>query len=738
MSRLNYIATILVFLLLFTVTTSQAQQSTPRKKVGLVFGGGGAKGAAEVGVLKVLEEAGIPIDYIAGTSIGGLVGALYSIGYNANYMDSLFRNQDWIFLLSDQVKRVDKVFLSKKEKETYAFHIPFSINGEGSIPNGYVTGQNVLNLFTKLTTGYHDVKNFMDLPIPFKCVSVDIVHGRQVNLSSGSLPVAMRSTMSIPGVFVPVSRDSMLLIDGGALDNFPVDVVKDMGAEIIIGIDLTTGWKTKSELTSLPSMLSQLIDIMGEQKYRENRYATDLYINPPLKGYSAASFQDAAIDSMLEIGEKAARKQWDEIIALKKKIYNQGTKEDSVVTKLKERELPTKYYINNIKINGIKTEDEKWLRNKINLHEHSVIHTSQIDHAISIMQGMNTFLTVEYYLTDNPPYDLVFELTPKNYKALNIGIRFDTEAIGSLLLNASNDNDMNTNYHYSVTGRISKNPYLKLQFTYGNFFNHRFSASYMIKYNDFGLYSHTNKLEKLEYASQHIEAYYSKIHSNFRIQGGVQFDFFNYNHYMYLPDNSPVKMSASHFINYFGDFLLDTYNKDYFATVGTKANIHAILYTKNGLSYKGGAPFGSIRFNVEKPVKLTSKLYLMPLLKGRFLIGNDISCYYQNYLGGIFDGIYFPQQESWETDQHTQIVQNSFIGARLNLRYQLKDKLYITALSEYGKESHSIQKLISGKDIWGYGLRASYDLLFGPLSLQVNYSSLYKNMGIYLNAGFYF
>ena len=143
----------LVLFCCFAHTPLQAQQ--PRKKVGLVLGGGGAKGAAEVGVLKVLEEADIPVDYIAGTSIGAIVGGLYAIGYDAADIDSLYRNQNWLFLLSDQVKRESETFLSKEEREKYIVHIPLSKERKVSLPTGYVKGQNIFNLFSKLTVGYH-------------------------------------------------------------------------------------------------------------------------------------------------------------------------------------------------------------------------------------------------------------------------------------------------------------------------------------------------------------------------------------------------------------------------------------------------------------------------------------------------------------------------------------------------------------------------------------------------------
>ncbi len=716
-----------------------AQQEQPaRKKVGLVLGGGGAKGAAEVGVMKVLEEANIPIDYIAGTSIGGVVAGLYAIGYNAHFIDSMFRSQNWIFLLGDEVKRVDKTFLYKKNKETYTFNVPFSLKKKGTIPNGYITGQNILNLYTNLTTGYHQVNNFMDLPIPYKCVATDIVYGNQVNISSGSLPVAMRSTMSIPGVFIPMSRDSMLLIDGGALDNFPVDVVRDMGAEIIIGIDLTTGWKTKEELKTLPNMVSQLINIMGERKYHENRYATNLYINPPLKGYGTASFTDSAIDSMITIGENAGRAQWNEIIELKKQIYYDTLYCDTITIKKRDRVCQSTYEINKIEIIGIKESDKKWFRNRINLKENSIITIDQINKAISIMQGVNAFYMVNYYLTDKAPYDLTFVLTPKQYKLLNIGARIDNVNIAGLLLNVNNDNNIAVHNHYSFTTRISRNPYIRLQYSNGNFYNQRFSVNYTFRYNNFGLYSHNHKIMNFNFISQSFEALYSKTKLNSRYQFGITADIMGGKDSLYRPNYKLDKVKYKHSINYFADYLYDGLDSDYFPSSGYKVHVKGMLYTHNGITYQKGYPNGSIQFAGETAWKLLPSLYLLPKISGRFLFGKDFPLYYQNYIGGIFDANLFPKQIEWETSQYVHLLDNYYLSARINLRYMIKKRLYITAMSEFGKSSHKFKDIIDGKYSWGVGLRASYDFFLGPISAQINYSNLYKNVGFFINAGFYF
>ena len=277
---------IFLFALLFILPEGMGQ----RKKVGLVLSGGGAKGVAHIGVLKVLEEAGIPIDYISGTSMGAIIGGLYAVGYDAKTLDSLVRVQDWTSLLSDKVSRNYLPFYKKRSTEKYLFSLAFSGRDGFKLPAGFVEGNSIYNLFSDLTVGYHDSISFRDLPIPFACVAANMVDGSEVVMDSGVLPLAMRASMAIPGAFEPVYLDGMLLVDGGISNNFPVDVAKDMGAEITIGVDLSTGLKDVEGLDNITGMVNQLVAFMGMQNYQKNKESVDLYLNPGLQGYSAASF----------------------------------------------------------------------------------------------------------------------------------------------------------------------------------------------------------------------------------------------------------------------------------------------------------------------------------------------------------------------------------------------------------------------------------------------------------------
>lgn len=729
-----------LFLIIIGFSFCFSDVNAQRKKVGLVLGGGGAKGAAEVGVLKVLEEAGIPIDYIVGTSIGSIVGGLYSIGYRSQALDSLFRTQDWIFLLSDQVKRQDVSAFSKDERERYLLRVPLSLKKNTPMAAGLVTGQNIYNLFSNMTIGYHDVPSFSNLPIPFACIAVDIVAGKEAVLSSGSLPLAMRSSMSIPGVFSPVEMGNMLLIDGGALNNFPADVVKRMGADIIIGIDLSTGWKKKEDLGSLPNVLSQLINIMGENKYLQNKKLPDLYINPHLKGYGPASFQKADIDSMISLGERAARAQWGDIIALKQRIYANATDSEKIAAKQPVRNIPKEQLvqIDSVKMEGVGEDVESWIRKKIKISDHSTVSTADIGHAISMLQGLDIFSSVEYKLNNDEPADLTFVLKEKDYKSINVGVRFDTEEIASILLNTSNEKKLGTNHHYAITGRLSKNPYLKVGYNYGNYFNPKFGLSYQLGYSDYKLYSHNAKVDVLNYLSQSITAFFGKAFSNFRFRFGARYDYFHFEGPLYDVDYNKVDVGDSHFINYFTKLELDTYDNKYYPTHGGRVELQGTMYTNNGATYKGHSPFADFSVAMQTAWRLSHRLYALPALRGRFVFGNNIPLIYQNYVGGVYESRYLPQQMPWETVLYTHIVDRNFLAARLGLRYMIQHKIFVTAIGEYGKEDHYFSSILKGKNDWGCALRASYDYILGPIGLQVNYSNMFKNLGVYINAGLFF
>jgi len=321
---------VLAMLLLLWLVPMAAQ----RPKVGLVLGGGGAKGAAEIGVLKEIERQNIPIDYIAGTSIGSIVGALYSVGFCADELDSLFRSQSWLSLFTDRSAKLQWEPYKVNDGVTSIFGFPVWRNsprkgGKEFDPTniGVMKGDSITSLFRRLTM-LPDSVNFDELPIPFRCVAFDLVADSEVVLTEGSLPLAMRSSMAIPGLFKPVSMNGMRLVDGGMANNLPVDVVREMGADIVIAIDLTQDTVAKpskfqlKEWTGIGGVLNYLVSRPDLEKYRENLKGIDLYINPRLPDDDATSFGSQSISRMLKAGEREGKRQAKALEKLRNRIFS--------------------------------------------------------------------------------------------------------------------------------------------------------------------------------------------------------------------------------------------------------------------------------------------------------------------------------------------------------------------------------------------------------------------------------
>lgn len=712
-----------------------------RKKVGLVLGGGGAKGAAHIGVLKVLEEAGIPIDYIAGTSIGSIVGGLYSIGYTTNYMDSMFRHQDWKFLLSDQVQRRHRSFAAKEMREKFLVSLPFSKDEKTELPAGFVSGQNIYNLFSDMTIGYHYMNSFDSLPIPFACVAVDLVSGRPVVMNKGSLPLAMRASMSIPGVFAPVETDGMVLVDGGALNNLPTNVVRDMGADILIGIDLSTGNKSPGQLKTMLGMVDQLTNIMGAENYRQNKADIDLYFNPDLKGYSSASFTSDEIRIMMDRGEREARAKWDDILLLKKRIYADAGQQEEVrdiPVNRPARSLPDSLHIGCIRFMGITPDSEAWIRKSIQLQENSVITIKEIDDAVGILYGTDLFTRVEYYTTDGKPADLLFTLQPRPLNKLNIGLRFDSEDIASLLLNATLNRDFMRGITMSATGRLSKNPYLLLSSHAGIDFSQKVGLSYLLRYNDFRLYAGRKKIDNLTFLSQSADVSYLGVYHSLKFKVGLRYDFFSYTDYLYDMHSQPAEVSPEGFFGYFASLKFDNLDQKYYPTKGLSFGVGGEVFTDNLITYRDKSPFAALTINFDTAIPLLQRLCLLPSLQARVLLGDNIPLIYRNYMGGDMNTRYLPQQMSFAGVKYVQAFDDAVMQGALAFRYRIGSNHYLSASGAYARESSRFFNLFDGKSLWATSVRYSYNSIIGPIAFELNYSDRVEKLGAYVSLGYDF
>ena len=245
--------------------------SRQRPRVAVVLSGGGAKGMAHIGVLKVLERAGIPVDIVTGTSMGSIVGGLYAVGWSATQLDSLVRRQDWPFLLSDRAVYSSEDLEGRRLQSTYFFSKTLRLRKSHlSGAAGVIEGKNLMRLFRHLTAGYTDSMSFDSLPRRFACVATNIVDNTEYDFHSGVLAEAMRTSMSIPGVFTPVKKGDRVLVDGGLRNNYPADIARTMGAEYVIGVTVQGPPKTADDLIKGSSVLGQIVDVNCKNKDDDN------------------------------------------------------------------------------------------------------------------------------------------------------------------------------------------------------------------------------------------------------------------------------------------------------------------------------------------------------------------------------------------------------------------------------------------------------------------------------------
>lgn len=731
----------LLFLLiaLLTASATRAERATPqRKKVGLVLSGGGAKGMAHIGALKVIEEAGIPIDYIVGTSMGSIIGGLYAIGYTPEQMDSMVRKQDWQFLLSDRTPRSDKNMAERETDEQFIISVPFSKTAIREVTGGLIKGQNISNLFSQLTLGYHDSIDFNRLPIPFACVAEDIVKGEEKVFHHGVLATAMRASMAIPGVFTPVRLDGMVLVDGGVVNNYPVNVARQMGADYIIGIDVQSELKPASELSNAGSILGQLIDLMGQDLYLKNKAETNTYIKVNVKGYSAASFTQPAIDSLIVRGEEAARQNYEGLLKLKRSM---GL-DDDYRPMSRDKYEPTDWImVNKIHFDGLDEKDTKWIMKRCDLEENGLNNIRRIEETTSIIRANTSYSNVSYKLThaDDGRFDLTYTVSKKMENRINVGIRFDSEEIASLLINANTMLNTRLPSYLAATVRLGKRYAVKLNYGIEPSPLSSLGLSYQFQYNDIDYYQEGKRSfnSTFRYHAGEI-SYYNVWLRNVRFGLGVRYELYNYGKLLYQEGSEQLDVQDEHFFNYFANLHYDTYDKAYFPTKGVKMHGSYTFYTDNFTEYDNHAPFSAILGSVEGVIPVTNRFSLLPGVYGRFLIGKDVPLAKRNIMGGEIMEQYLPEQLPFIGTPHVELMDNSLLIGGLKFRQRMGAIHYLSLSGNYALSSHKIKGLLTEKTMFGCSIGYGMDSMFGPLEASLNYANHANKVNIYINLGYKF
>ncbi len=743
MRRIFYF--IFIFSLLQGIPTRGQAQSKP-KKIGIALSGGGAKGIAHVGVLKVLEEAGIYPDVITGTSMGSVVGGLYAIGYNSFELDSLARSLEWSEYFTAQYDRSYRTIEEKDDVERYIFSFPFK-DRKIKLPKGFVDGQKLKMLLSKITLNVHGVQDFDDFKIPFRCIGTDLETGEAIVFDSGFLPDAIRASVSIPSIFEPHEINGRLIVDGGVSRNLPVQDAFDMGADIVIAVDVGALLYKKEELNTIFDVLDQTSSYQIAKSNQQQLNLASIVIRPDITPFSALGFSKT--DSLIIAGEEAARKMLPAIkeIIQQKDISKQVKK--GIIT-----EIPKEVIISNVEIIGLDNRNKNTLLNILQIQKTKKYDLDKIDNQVARVAATGLFHKMTYQLTpQKDSFDLKITAKKTNDISLKLGANYHSTFNAGLLFNATVQNALLSGSKFSFDLRASENPavranYLVYTKTRPNI---GFRLSGIAKLYPGFLYLNSTLIDEYNFSNLNTRLdIFSGLGLNTSIGIGISADYTRLEKRFFdLESKNPgVEQIIGHF-----SFDYDNLNRKYFPTKGTKFRLSGNLVldgtinnsvseasefstqynTYNLLSYRQVFPVNPIFviewFNWAAYSKYDNLDFTQLFYLGRSLPYDDryIPFYGYNYMERpaqqfAFSGLKFQLEP----------IDNIFGSLGFNYGY------FKTPSFTYVDDNGFNQTPAQQNSMYGFGLEVGALSNFGPISLTMEYNLDSRDSNFLFRMGFDF
>jgi NTE family protein len=709
-----------------------AQDTVRKPKIGLVLSGGGAKGFAHVGALKVIEEAGIPVSYITGTSIGSIVGGLYSVGYDATTLENIIGRQNWEDLLSNESKRKFMPAITRDEQARYLFSLPVK-SKKISIPDGVLNGQKAMDLFSYLTYGYHDITDFSRLPIPFRCIATDIATGEEVVMDKGYLPKAMRASMSVPAVFSACIINDRMLVDGGVTNNFPVDRCREMGADVIIGVDIGDELMSKDKIQTLPDMILQLTTLMGFERSIKNSRDADILIRPDITGYSASSFNTGAARVLMRRGEDAARKIMPELIRLRDSLGLPMTKPLS--HQPPDSLLPLN--VKHIEVEGTEKSNIISILGRMGISKDKMTTLQGIHEGIERIYATGNYQNVDYKISGDDSKTVTIMVRESSTNRLSVGLNYNTDLNAAGLINMTFYSDRISGSNLSIDAKLSTSPMFSARYSLDRGFKPGFivSTSYisdkLLGYSDNKKVSEINiRLTNLNIGTQAV------VSDIFRIAFGGSVEYFHFG--SAIGDIDTASINDKTFFNYFLTGSLDQIDDPFFPSTGWSLNGTVRLITDNGLQYEGKSPVPVAGLDIKTVKKVSERVVIIPAFRSRFAFASHVPVFYRSYLGGFQQTDYFGNYLPFTGLRRMEISADNVAFCSLDVRVRLWTKFYLTLLTDFGMLSDKTEPGTGDKLMLGGGISAAYSSVVGPVEIILSTSNLNKNLIPYFTLGYYF
>ncbi|MFD1614588.1 patatin-like phospholipase family protein [Gelatiniphilus marinus] len=740
---------IILALLLIALFSAKAQTKGTKKhdvKVGLVLSGGGAKGLAHIGVLKVIDSLGVKIDYVAGTSMGAIIGALYASGYSGNQLDSIFNEVDFDNIISDDLPRSSKAFYERNNSERYAITLPFD-KFKIKFPSALSRGQNTYSLLSKLTLHVSDINDFSKLPIPFFCIGTNIETGEAVMLDQGNLTQSVMASGAFPSLFQPVIINNQVLIDGGVVNNYPIDELKAKGMDIIIGVDVQDGLSTREELISAPDVLLQINNFRTISDMKKKVPKTDIYIKPDIAGFTVVSFSE---------GEKIIKRG---ITAAQAKAYalKDLAKYDSNKPKFKVKlHTQDSIRINSVALSGNEKYTRAYILGKLRLKLNEKITFKDFYKGVNNLIATNNFDAFQYQFSKsmyNDGYDLSATVKETHITTfLKLGLHYDNLYKSAALVNVTKkrlffDNDMASldlvfgdNVRYKFEYLIDKGFYWSIGFrSRFNQFHKNVNAQLFFDDNQIAT-TGLNKID-IDFQDQTNQFYLQTlIKKDFAFSIGAEHKRLEIKSETVTTNNNEFVFENTDYFSVFGTLKLDTFDNKYFPKHGVYFNgdLHMYLLASN---FNGDFDdFSIAKADMGYAFSVSDKLAFNLKTSGGFKIGDKSTQSLDFALGGYGNNFVNNFMPFLGYD-FVSLTGNSFVKATLSANYQLFKNQYITFEGNWANVDDDIfdtGEWLTLPDYRGYALGYAIDTFIGPIQAKYSYSPEAKQGVWFFNLGFWF
>ena len=727
---------ILLFTWLFLLGsyTSNAQDTIKKPKIGLVLSGGGAKGLAHIGVLKVIDSLGIKIDYIGGTSMGAIIGGMYASGYTGKQLDSVFKTLTIDDLVQDNIPRKSKILFNKRNDDIYALVLPFK-KLKLETPNALSKGLYNFNFLSKISYHVRNIRDFKKLPIPFFCMATDIETGQQVVLDKGVFPQALVASSSIPSIFYPIEIEGRLLIDGGVTNNYPVEKLRELGAEFIIGVDVQEELKTRKELQGITTIFGQISNFNTQGQMESKRKLTDIYIKPDIKGFNVLSFENGK--KIIENGENEAKKFLTELSVFENNNY----KKPELIT------VKDSVFIGNIGFTELKNYTRSYVLGKLRFKPNTKISFQDFQNGIQNLNNTQNFSSVKYQFNDKDVFINLRENRVNTF--LKFALHYDELYKSGALINLTHKKLLSKNDMVSLDIILGDNFRYDFNYLIDNGFYFSFGASSSLNTfnknvnNAFGIENYLNNdFEKinLDYSSINNKIFLQTVFlRKYNIGGGLEFQ-----HLKLKSDNlvqSNKTIENSNYLSFFTFLNHDTFDNKFFPKKG--------WYFKSNFNYYFHSSDYTNQFDKFSIAKADMGIAFTPIKKFSFILQNEggfkVGYSTLPYFDFVLGGYGYKETNNirpFYGYDFLNLSGNSYVKATGTIDYEFYKKNHVNFTynaSIVGDFIFNATKTWLNKPSFtGYGLGYGLDTLIGPVEIKYTWSPETHFSAFWFNLGFVF